>query len=364
MRECKSCGFPLKFIRFFDWRSDGSIVSTDRTRIKSRITFLEDGEMKSIFDKLAGVIGRPVDRILIEAEKNVGKEFFASTPLRFLKYAPQNRYLRPQFVAKLSVRLVRTDVAGLGSGVIKAESYRGGESMIMRISNPCFVPLMVGNTLGIYESVEKMKSAEYEHNIEDNGDLVIQMSHSDKPGRPLSESRLYLEEVIPGTGPLAYERCARCGTPVAAAGALQWNIERGAITNRFTGTRESVGAVQSIKAMVRELVDELGEEVLGILYEAQKEFTRRQLEDRSGEDPEKFWERYLFNLALRGLGYPHGFESDDRSVSVEIRTAYEQTLYAAKLAAALESITGLPSEIRWEKREPHSGAYLISVAAK
>ena len=361
MRECKSCGFPLKFIRFFDWRSDGTILSTDRTRMKSRITFLEDGEIKSVFDKLSRVIGRPVDRILIETEKNVGKEFYASTPLRFLKYAPQNRYLRPQFVAKLSVRLVRNDVAGLGSGVIKAESYRGGESMVMRISNPCFVPLMVGNTLGIYESVEKMKSADYEYNIEDNGDLVIHMSHSDKPGRPLSESRLYLEEVIPGIGPIDYQRCARCGTPIAAAGALQWSIERGAVTNRFTGTRESVGAVQSIKAMVRELVDELGEEILGILYEAQKEFSRRRLEDRSEEDTEKFWERYLFNLALRGLGYPHTFESDDRSVSVEIRTAYEQILYAAKLAAALESITGLPSEILWEKMKPNLGVYTISV---
>lgn len=361
MRECKSCGFPVKFARFFDWRSDGTIVSTDRTRIKSRITFLEDGEMKTIFDELSGVIGVPVDPILIEAEKNIGKEFYAGTPLRFLRYAPQNRFFRPQFIAKLSVRLVRIDVAGLGSGVIKAESYRGGESMVMRISNPCFVPLMVGNTLGIFESVEEMKSADYEYRIEENGDLLIHMSHSGKPGKPLSESRLYLEKVTPGTGPVPYERCARCGIPLAAAGALQWNIKQGSITNRFTKCRESVGAVQSIKAMVRELVDELGEDVLGILYGSQKELSVRQLRDRSGEEADEFWERYLFNLALRGLGYPDRFEMDDGSVSVDIRTAYQQTLYAAKMAAALESLTGLESGIRWEKRDPSRSVYTISV---
>jgi len=364
MRECKSCGFLLKFARYFVWRSDGTIVSTEMTRTKVRILFLEADEMDDIFRELSKAVDEPVDRILIEAERNVGKEFLADTPLRFSRYLPKSKYTRPQFLARLMTRVVSKDVAGLGSGVPRVDRYRGGESMTLRFSNPCFVPGTVGNALGIYEALEGIGSADYRYDIEEGGDLVIQFGHPERSFRSPTQSRIYLECETPGIGPLSYERCPKCGTPLAAAGALQWDIKRGITTNRFTGEREVIGSANSISAMMRKLEDELGDDVPGIIYNARKELSLRRLEDRSEEDPDKFWDHYLFNLAVRGLGYPDRFESDGGSVLVETRTAHNQVLYAARIAAALESLTGKPSEIRWDKREPHRGAYLITVATE
>jgi len=44
MRECGKCGFPRRVARFFEWRNDGTIISTDRAHTQSQITFLEPGD--------------------------------------------------------------------------------------------------------------------------------------------------------------------------------------------------------------------------------------------------------------------------------------------------------------------------------
>ena len=62
----------------------------------------------------------------------------------------------------------------------------------------------------------------------------------------------------------------------------------------------------------------------------------------------------------RGLGYPEQFERTGDSVSVDIKTAYNQDLYAARLAAGVEKMTGRKSRIEWESRESHHGRYMIT----
>jgi hypothetical protein len=65
-------------------------------------------------------------------------------------------------------------------------------------------------------------------------------------------------------------------------------------------------------------------------------------------------------MGLRGFGYPSVFESKGDSISVVMKNAYNQDLYAARLAAALERIAGQESTIDWEKREQTSAVYSIS----
>ena len=65
-------------------------------------------------------------------------------------------------------------------------------------------------------------------------------------------------------------------------------------------------------------------------------------------------------MAVRGLGYPATFESNGDSVKVEIHNAYSQTLYAARIVAALEFSTGRYSEIAWTTRERSHGVYTVT----
>ena len=351
----------MRFARYFDWRSDGTIVGTDRVRLQSRIAFLELGEMEGLFDDLSMMIGVSIDHMLIEAEKNVGKAFYASTPLRYLKYAPRKPALRPVWVAKAAVRGVRSDVAGLGGGIIKAESYDPYGSMVLRISNPVFVARTVGNSVGIYESIERVRGVDYEYRM-DNGGLLLTMRHptGDLPPEPLSETRLVLDSIVPGDGPVRYERCGRCGTPAEAPATLEWDLSKGVITNRLTGKRLSVGSVQSVKAMMRELEKELGEDVLKPLHECQREITRQQLERDSFERGDGFWDRFFYACALKGLGHPSSFEADGGSITVEITNPYETTLFAARVASGLEYLTGEISRVDWEMRGSDLSVFTVS----
>jgi len=361
LRRCRECGFPLRFARYFDWRSDGTILGTDRVRMQSRITFQERGEMEGLFDDLSLMLGISIEHILIESEKNIGKAFYASTPLRYLKYAPKNPRLRPSWVARTAVRCVRSDVAGLGSGIIRAESYDAAESMVLRISNPVFIARTVGNSVGIYESIERIHGMDYEYRMDD-GDLLLTMRHptGGAAAEPLSETRLHLDEIVPGEGPVTFKRCGSCRTPSEASRALEWDLGRGTITNRLTGKREVVGAVQSVNAMMRELEAELGEDVLKLLYQCQKELTRQQLERDSFDRGDGFWDRFLMSCAIRGLGYPMGTDIESDAITVEIANAYECTLYAARIASAMEYYTGRISSIAWEMRRSDLCVFTVS----
>ncbi len=332
MRGCKECGFPRRLSRFLEWHSDGTVIGSVRPRIP--VMFLHVDEWETIFSDLADAIGMPVDHIIIEAQKGIGKDLYEMVRSVYhginARSVPNNAFLRPQWLAKSIVWGMRRDLARLGAGRPRVILYRTGETLVLGFSNPCMVPMIVGNCLGIYESVEKMTGSQARYGFA-NGDLIIRMTHAD--ARPESEGRLSLEEVEPGTGSLTYGRCHRCGVPLLVARVLEWDISRGAIINRISEEREGIISVQSVNAILRELEKELGEDVIRILYDAQKNYSGRDLQDRTFGDPGAFWDSYLTNMALRGLGYPEMFERTGDSVSVDIRTAYNQDLYAAKLAA-------------------------------
>ncbi|MHB8897006.1 MAG: hypothetical protein ACYC99_17775 [Candidatus Geothermincolia bacterium] len=358
MRKCRDCDFPKKFARFFDWRSDGTIISTDSTRTRSQITLLEAGEMESLLKDLSATIGIDIDRIFIGAQKNIGKAIYANLPIRHMKRVPANRFLRPEFLARFLVKMISTDIAGLGDGIVSLDRYVAGETMVVRFKQPVLAALMVGSVSGIYESIEDMPSSHAEYGIE-GGDLVIRMTHGQEA--PLEEGRLALEEVTAGEGPLRYERCLDCGVPCEAARIWQWDIERGVITNKQTGKREVVVAVQSVNALLRELENELGEDVPVLVYDHQKSLSLKNLEGADVGDSRAFIDKKIHMMALRGLGYPSKVELDESGLSIEITNAYNQDLYAAKLAAAYEKSTGGSSRITWDRRERDSAAYTISV---
>lgn len=361
MRKCGSCDFPVKLNRFLEWHSDGTVIGSVRPRIP--LMFIEVAEWEAVFAGVSDRLGMPIDHILIEAQKNIGKELYEMVRNAYVnidvKRIPVSRWLRPLWFGKLIVAGMRNDLCAFGAGRPALFAYRAGRTMGLRFENPSLITMVVGNCLGIYESVEKMAGARAEYGIED-GELVVVL-------RPVSErseieARLYLEEVQPGAGSLEFEVCDKCGVPLLLAQSLKWDIPRGMIVNARSGEREGMVAVQSLAAMIRELTRELGDGVPDILYDAQKTYTRQRLEsvELQGDD---FMDGMLLDMGLRGMGYPALFEYRDETATVLINSAYDQDLYAARIAAALERLTGKESSIEWRIKEPRHAEYVISTTA-
>jgi len=209
---------------------------------------------------------------------------------------------------------------------------------VVRFRNPVVIPLLVGSLAGIYESIEEMDGSAIDYGLE-GADLVVRLTHGQ--AEPAEAERLYLEEVREGEGPLRWNRCLACGVPVEAARTWQWDIDQGVIHNRHTDARDVVVAVQSVNAILRELESELGEDVPNLVYGQQKDLSLGKLAGAEVGEAAAFLEERLMELALRGMGYPTSFEFTGSGVAVEIGNAYNQVLYAAKLAADLEKVRRL-----------------------
>lgn len=362
MRECRQCGFPRKFASYFDWREDGTILSTARSGTRVQISLLNAGELESVFSDLSHTIGLNVEYFLIKAYKDIGKAIYSKTPIRHVARLPNNSFFRPQFLARAVIRLASPQLAGLGTGRVSIDRFKAGEMAVVRFAYPCLNPMLTGSTAAIYESMEGISDSVAECEVE-AGDLLVRLRHADEQSRaPAVEDRLHYDDAVPIQGPVRYSRCRGCGAPVLAGLTLRWDTDHGVILNRLTGDREVVVAVQAINAILRELEIELGESIPGIIYGHQKSLSHRLLERVRVNDTDRFFDEYLTELSLRGMGYPLVFDRSASTVRVEIVNAYNQVLYAAKIAAAMEVSCGAPSEITWEKREGKLGAYTISTA--
>lgn len=360
MRSCRQCGFPRKFARFFEWRPDGTILSTDRTGSRTQIAFLDAGDFESIFDDLSRGIGQNIDALLTNSYRNIGKTIYSNTAPRYLEKLPNNRFFRPQFLARLIIRRTASDVAMLGDGRLQLDSFRAGESVVIRFKNPCVNQLLAGSAAAMYESLEGISDSVVEYRVDEHGDLVIRLAHADGPSEPTTgEDRFHLDRTSPIEGPVRYERCINCGAPLLASLMLEWDMERGLINNRLSGEREVIVAAQAVNAILRELELEFGEDISDVIFRHQKSLALRRLASANIQDPDQFWDEYMTDLALRGLGYPIRFERGPVSISVEIINAYNQVLYAARIAAAFEAASGLPTEIKWERLEGDHGTYKI-----
>jgi len=359
MRSCRLCGFPRPVSRNLDWRSDGTIIGSSGGGPRARACFLEPAELEDVFDDISRTMGMPLDSFLVSAQKKVGKAILENLPVRHAKYLPMNSFFRPEPVVRMLAQLVAGEMAALGGGKFAIQSYVPGERAVIRVMNPVLIPRQVGNAIGVYEALEGLDSTDVEYAIEDD-DLVIVLRPGEERQKEEADARLYLEEVRPGTGWLEYERCTECGVPLGAAEMFSWDVARGVIQNADTGRREVVIAEQSIEAVMRELERELGEEITRHLYEHQKAQSRRRLEVAGAEEDEDFWDDYIEELALRGLGFPESWDRQPGAITVTTGSTYNLDLYAAKVAAAIEAVEGGDRAIQWLERQGSRGTFRIS----
>lgn len=357
MKECRECGFPDRFASLFEWRSDGTILMTQQGALL-RLALLDADELQALFDRLSDSLGFSVNPLLVEAQSRVGKAIYANRPIPFLKYVPRSRFTRPQWAIKAAIQVLGRDIAAIGYGVVKVDSYRAGDHLTVRVENACLPERVVGSFIGAVEVVEdKPMTADYHM---DGGKLTIEVRASETNGT--AAQRLYLDKIAPARGALDYDRCSGCGAPIKAARTIRWDRQRGIILDGSSGHRDVMFAVQSLNALQRELEAELGEQVPEIMYDAQLELSRGAPGASMGGERGTFWDGYLIGLALRGMGYPDSFTSEGGTIDIEISNAYNQTLYAARVAAAFEATAGKPSRITWRKLDADSAAYNISEA--
>lgn len=344
MRFCRECGFPLAYGRYLSWTSDGTIQGRDVAR--TRLVFLEVGEVRTLFERVSEAIGLPVDPIVCRAEKEVGRRFAGELVPRRLTFIPRVKAARPLFVARLFVHFLTDYMAALGMGRARLIDYRPGRLVKVELTDSHYLPLVVGDVTGISEYLDRCgMDASWEEPVAGPARLNI-VKVSEEPPR---EERLALEQAECLPGKVTFKRCRRCGVPREVSDSLKFELERGVIRNAVTGGREVALPAQSFAAVFRELAADLGEEVIALLAGTEQEYMRESSAVRQfvGEVDDGDVLQVLEDFSWRGMGNPTRAEKTEHGLEVVVENAFNPGMVAGRVAGLYEAAADTRVKASW-----------------
>ena len=184
--------------------------------------------------------------------------------------------------------------------------------------------------------------------------------------KPELSGRLEVESEVLKEGDLHLRSCPRCGLPLDLS-HLEWREEEGMIIDRRRGMRMINLDGYTPRLVNRELVRELGEEVIPIIIDAKRDYTLKMLKDlgiRSGEDDKARLEALRDMLSLLPL-YGWGMASETEytpggTLRVWVDNPFDEYLIAGRLAAFYEAAEGKRARVEWRDSGPASITYVLT----
>ncbi len=371
--RCAQCGVPLMISRELNWESNG--VISLKASPRNRMVFFESETIDRVFKNIEELIGIPIERIVIESRSRETRRYIERAfPPEIRSIIDGSRSGLGERMARMSPEERETLLATMKvitrSIIDIAKNYGYGEQMMselwekgadfpwreQRVRNPYSVLFFAADNLG---SVEAFEGIEMQVRYEKIGEDAYRCEGF--PGQHALELRERLKrrryEFKPGD--VHYDRCPRCGIPLAVA-SRRWDTEAGIITDQETGRRMAIFGPFSADAVFDDLESELGEAIPETVIEA----TRRYI--RSAWNTEN-WNRdgFAFQqmIAVRGLGYLARFEGERHGLEMLIQNACLHLPMVGTVQALVEMAYQVEaSTCEWELAE--DGDLSITVKVK
>jgi hypothetical protein len=336
---------------------NGTIVSIGDPRIRQ--VFFEADLIPELRRRISEGLGFPVNRIFYEAERNsvrVVVEALLPLSARLALKTPPFR--------RGAVRLFHSLATVTGTAKSRTVEYRPGRYGIARISNPWDLDLMAAVVVGAFEALEGKPFRSFWK--KEDGDYLLRVEVLEE--KPELSERLEVDYPPVKGGSNTLNRCPRCGVPMEIR-HMQWREDEGMIVDGRRGIRMLNWEGLSLFTVTRELVRELGEDVIPIIIDAERDYTTRMLEDLgmvvvSAGKREEMLQDLLTMLPL----YGHGLATDAEFVAggtlrVWVDNPYDEYFLAGRLAAFYEAVEGKRARVTWSRPEPASVSYLLAPEA-
>jgi hypothetical protein len=351
IKVCRKCGVPRLVSKDQSWLDNGVI---QQTRDKAnRMVFYESDNLSSLFAGIEGIIGLPIEHIVIESKRLDVKEY--------------TEKLLPSVVRKIVRRIgfgvvamkLRNLGACYGYGAIElgdSQRNQGNEDYLsMLIRNPHSITFFTGEVLGAWEAVDGRESyATYGKTGEDSYKVTVHVGK-----HPLELSGRLSHRSYPfKPGTSRFERCSACGVPQDVS-RYRWDLDEGTIRHPETQRRMMIISPAGIDAVLDDLEAELGEAIPEAVVEAQRRFVREAMKEQD-------WQRgegdYRSMLALRGLGQLAGMEMDENHLTVTIENSCMPLIMVGTMQGIFELAGGIEnSTYAWKTEE--DGNLSITITA-
>ncbi|MEW6553949.1 MAG: hypothetical protein AB1384_06655 [Actinomycetota bacterium] len=341
VRVCPECGVPKSISRENRWQNNGAILTFDKDKdtARERSAFYEVDGLNGLFQNIEAMIGKSIFRIVIEARRKdilgLLEEYLSG--------------IRGVMARSIGRRIVYNSVATMGAtfglGHFEVRDIRAGDHVTIYCRNVYSEPLLAGDLAAAFNALERLPAAvDFEETA--NGLLcTISRGAEDET----ISSRLQPEYIAPKPGSVRFDRCSKCDTPLYLKEVI-YDHEEGIITDRKTGRRMTFLSTSNLEAIFKELEVELGEDIIPVILEAQKDYTKSALrseEIESETDIRSF-------LAIRGLGELTDCRLDDDHLEAVVENAYPYLLVAGLLHGMFEIRAGRAAKASYTKGDDES----------
>lgn len=301
----------------------------------ARGIFIERDAFTGALESIEEALGVPIDHIVIDAKRRDAKLYVDDVVSGTLGVVARLRPLR-----RLGYIIMIRQAAAIGLAKAGLVQYRPGEKFVGR-ANPVYHPvLFTGDVCGAYESLERKRSRPEYGIVGDT--LYIEISAHETLE---AEERLELEKTPVVPARVDYHRCSACGVPRDMTG-LRWALREGKIYDRASGEWVIYINVEGLNTILRELENELGETIPGLVAGHAFRYYRALKERAAGATLSD-----LSFMKARGLGVPEeeSPSAERLKAGVEIRNAFNAPMVAGMVAAVCG---GEDSGYTWEESEP------------
>jgi len=357
-RRCKACGVPRVVSVINRWMPNGTITSRRDPRIRQM--FFEADLLPELRRRITEGLSFPVNRIFYEAGRNSSRIVMGE----LLPFSARLALRMPPF-RRGAAHFFNTLAALSGAAYSRIVEYHPGKYGTARMRNPWDLDLVAAVVVGAFEALEGRPLRSFWK--KEDGDYLLRVEvTSEKP--ELSE-RLEVDFPPLKEGDHHFYRCPRCGVPMDMRN-LEWREDEGIIIDRRRGVRMLNWEGFSFNLVTRELVREMGEEVVPIIIGSERDYTIKLLRDLglAGEFREKREDLLEEMLAMLPL-YGQGLATDVEYISggtlrVWVDNPYDEYFLAGKLAAFYEAVEGKRARVDWARIDPSSVSYLLTPQEK
>ncbi len=339
---CRECGTPLFARSFRSWNDDGTV--TARFSPDIRVCQVETEMLAAIFEGLTGKIGYPVDRVVIQGQRRAMRKITED----FFRIGHGSVGLLAGWgpVSRVVERVTRAVAWTVGHALPEEVDFRPGESYRLRMRNPYNWQLMVGDVWGGFEALHNVTAeAGYEVDAES---LLIEIRALGKGMTWDDPSRLQLRRMGRMQYSAAHERCARCGVPLEVPRGTMWDITHGRVFNKVSGRREATIMVEPLTAMLRELENELGDEVPRWVQEIVAGYTAGTIPPGVATMMKSAGYRCSLDyLRAGGMGHPSSVEMRSQTLTVRIDNPFCGAILAGMVSGMYTALEGLEARAWW-----------------
>jgi hypothetical protein len=350
MRRCRECGIPRLVSFLLKWGDNGTIVELFRKNF--RVVILHHGFIDNLFSSIEAKLGLSIEHLAFEAQRNASKVTFEGIK----DSIPGARLgIRLKFARRIAVEFFHR--VSLLTGMCRSWTleYVPGERGSAVIKNPFNIGLMAANVVGAFETLEGIP---FEQTWEETGRDTFTVNISATGVKPEFAERMELDFAPTLPGSLDYNRCSRCKAPKSISTTLKWIDSEGIIVDTRTGARVILLDGYVVTTVLRELAAELGDEIYGLVVEAQRDWTVDNvgaLGLSSGNGPLseaqliEAYDSYLELLPLYGYGNPVSFKLADGVIQVVVENPYEASIIAGTLQGLYEALEKAASRVSWKE---------------